>query len=105
MYVNICQQIYLKVDRIYHSIKTKNTETNLTEDVKCLNMEGWNLSLSLPGSGFNSWWGTKIPQFHSVSPQNIHEKLKSVYWDKEKLSKCVDIPYLLFGSHNIIMKN
>ena len=79
MYVNICQQIYLKVDRIYHSIKTKNTETNLTEDVKCLNMEGWNLSLSLPGSGFNSWWGTKIPQFYSVSPQNIHKKLKSVY--------------------------
>ena len=48
-------QIYLKADRIYHSSKTKTTETNLTEDVQRLNMEGWSLLLSLPGSRLNSW--------------------------------------------------
>ena len=57
MYINTCQQVYLKADRTYHSIKTKTTEASLIEDGKHLSMEGRDLLLSLPGSGFNSWLG------------------------------------------------
>ena len=72
MYINTCQQIYLKADRIYHSSKTKTTETNLTEDVKQLNVEGWSLLLSLPGSGLNSWLGNSDPTSFTVCPRKAY---------------------------------